>query len=107
MPDELQQADMPVLSHKTCFQTGNSTSETFERHLIPGENFCAGYKNGTTTCVGDSGGGFAMEINGRWFLRGITSFGIADKQLRCEHNYVVFLDIVKYLKWIMENSTEA
>jgi secreted trypsin-like serine protease len=73
MSDTLQRADLPILPYEKCFQTGNDA--TFWNRLIPGENFCAGYKNGTSTCQGDSGGGIAFKVNGRWFLRGIVSFG--------------------------------
>jgi secreted trypsin-like serine protease len=100
MPNELQRADMPVLSYKKCIQTGNSN--TFRNYLVPGENFCAGYQNGTTACRGDSGSGFAINVDGRWFVRGVLSFGVADSY-RCFSNYNVFLDIVKYIPWIMEN----
>jgi secreted trypsin-like serine protease len=103
LPSELQQADLPVLSYEKCFQTGNSL--TFSSNLIPGENFCAGYKNGTTTCKGDSGGSFSIRVDGRWFLRGITSFGAMKSKSKnyCDDNYSVFLDVTKYIPWIMQN----
>lgn len=74
----------------------------------PGENFCAGYTNGTSTCQGDSGGGIAIKVNGRWFLRGIVSFGVTRKgYVFCNPNtYSVFLDVAHYLEWI-ENNIEA
>jgi secreted trypsin-like serine protease len=100
-PELLQRADMTVVSYEKCFRTGGA--DTFERYLSPGENFCAGYKNGTTTCGGDSGGGLAIEVNGRWFLRGIVSFGAAYADRSCDHNYVIFLDVAMYVQWIMDN----
>lgn len=44
-----------------------------------------------------------------WQLRGIASFGYFDKgtQLdRCIPNYVVFIDLVKYLDWIKTTITQ-
>jgi secreted trypsin-like serine protease len=105
MSDTLQRADLPIVPYEKCFQTGNDA--TFWNRLIPGENFCAGYKNGTSTCQGDSGGGIAFQFNGRWFLRGIVSFGPVRKGTEfCDpNNYSIFLDVAHYLEWI-EKSIE-
>ena len=106
MSDTLQRADLPIVPYEKCFQTGNDA--TFWNRLIPGENFCAGYKNGTSTCQGDSGGGIAFKVNGRWFLRGIVSFGPVIKGTGfCDpNNYSIFLDVTHYLEWI-EKSIES
>lgn len=103
----VQRADLPIVPYEKCFQTGNDA--TFWKNLFPGENFCAGYKNAmTSTCQGDSGGGIAFKVNGRWFLRGIVSFGPVryGSQFCDPNNYSVFLDVAYYLEWI-EKSIEA
>lgn len=54
---------------------------------------------------GDSGGGFIVNNNGRWYLRGIVSSSLFDKELlMCDtRNYAVFTDVAAYIDWIQQN----
>ncbi|XP_065335743.1 uncharacterized protein LOC135936736 [Cloeon dipterum] len=111
LPDKLQEARMPIRGHKECYL---SKRKFFGRYLRPGDNFCAGYTNGTNTCNGDSGGSLSVEKNGRWFIRGIVSFGIAKRVMfageeipLCHPNhYSMFTDVASYMDWIVENTPE-
>ncbi|XP_065336910.1 transmembrane protease serine 9-like [Cloeon dipterum] len=110
--DELQEARLPIRDHKECYL---SSRRFFAKHLRPGDNFCAGYTNGTTTCNGDSGGSLSVEKDGRWFIRGIVSFGKSKKvklvdgneAWYCHQNYYsLFADVASYMDWIVENTPE-
>ncbi|XP_065334618.1 uncharacterized protein LOC135935916 [Cloeon dipterum] len=111
VPDKLQEARLPIRDHKECYL---SKRKFFEKYLVPGDNFCAGYMNGTTTCNGDSGGSLSVEKDGRWFIRGIVSFGKSKKvkfegkeRLLCDPNeYSLFADITSYMDWIVESTPE-
>ncbi|XP_065335823.1 uncharacterized protein LOC135936800 [Cloeon dipterum] len=111
LPDSLQEARLPIRSNKECFSSDRSF---FGKHLRPGDNFCAGYRNGTSACVGDSGGGLSVEKGGRWFIRGIVSFGRARRvnfngnvQTVCNPNsYSFFADVASYLNWIVQNTPD-
>ncbi|CAB3376932.1 Hypothetical predicted protein [Cloeon dipterum] len=72
IPKKLQEARLPITTHKECYL---SNRRFFGKYLRPGDNFCAGYRNGTSTCNGDSGGSLSVQKDGRWFTRGIVSFG--------------------------------
>ncbi|XP_065336867.1 coagulation factor IX-like isoform X1 [Cloeon dipterum] len=112
VPKKLQEAKLPIRSHKECYQQHR---KFFAKYLYPGDNFCAGYANGTGTCKGDSGGSLAVEKNGRWFVRGIVSFGITKKVLVdneeesfCMPNrYSLFVDVASYMDWIVENTPDV
>ncbi|XP_065346859.1 uncharacterized protein LOC135944075 isoform X2 [Cloeon dipterum] len=111
LPDELQEARLPIRGHKECYL---SNRRFFGKYLRPGDNFCAGYTNGTTTCNGDSGGSLSVEKDGRWFIRGIVSFGTSKKvefggneTLLCDPNqYTLFADIARSIDWIVPNTPE-
>ncbi|XP_035776092.1 transmembrane protease serine 9-like [Anopheles albimanus] len=91
-------AQMPVVAHETCIW---SNRDFFSR-VTSDSSFCAGFKNGTSVCNGDSGGGMVFKHNGRWYLRGVVSVSAAlQDRFRCDPNhYVVFTDVAKFNKWI-------
>ncbi|CAB3384776.1 Hypothetical predicted protein [Cloeon dipterum] len=111
LPDKLQEARLPIRGHKECYL---SKRRFFGKYLVPGDNFCAGYMNGTTVCNGDSGGSLSVEKDGRWFIRGIVSFGKSKKVMFegeersfCHPNYYsLFVDVASYMDWIVENTPE-
>ncbi|XP_065335987.1 transmembrane protease serine 9-like [Cloeon dipterum] len=114
LPETLQEAKLQIRSHKVCYL---SNRRFFQKYLKPGDNFCAGYTNGTTACHGDSGGSLSLEKNGRWFIRGIVSFGMSKKSANasggaqetvCNPNsYSLFTDVANYMDWILENAPEV
>lgn len=94
---------MPVVAHETCIW---SNRDFFSR-VTSNLSFCAGFKNGSSVCNGDSGGGMVFQRNNKWYLRGIVSVSIAlQNQARCDPNhYAVFTDVAKFTNWI-ENNTK-
>ncbi|XP_065335744.1 transmembrane protease serine 9-like [Cloeon dipterum] len=109
--EELQEARLLIRGHKECYL---SSRRFFAKYLVPGDNFCAGYTNGTTVCNGDSGGSLSVEKDGRWFIRGILSFGVSKKVMfegeqrsLCHPNhYSLIVDVASYMDWIVENTPE-
>uniref|UniRef100_A0AAG5CVH4 Peptidase S1 domain-containing protein n=1 Tax=Anopheles atroparvus TaxID=41427 RepID=A0AAG5CVH4_ANOAO len=100
----LSYAQMPVVSHETCIWSNRN----FFSRVTSDTSFCAGFKNGTSVCNGDSGGGMVFKISNRWYLRGIVSVSAALQDLlRCNvEHYVVFTDVAKFTAWI-KNALEA
>ncbi|XP_076641281.1 proclotting enzyme [Halictus rubicundus] len=99
--DEPRMIRAPIVSQETC---------VFSKYefAVVGSNrtFCAGTKNGTGPCNGDSGSGFILyDLNlDRYFLRGIVSLSLLDKSnMSCDlAQYVVYVDIAKHLDWIYQ-----
>lgn len=87
----------PIVSDSVCLRS----SDTF-RYITSNRTFCAGRKDGTGPCHGDSGSGLALQINSIWFLRGIVSMGVLEPGInRCNlKEFVVFTDVSKYKNWI-------
>uniref|UniRef100_A0A8D8RKK6 Serine protease gd n=1 Tax=Cacopsylla melanoneura TaxID=428564 RepID=A0A8D8RKK6_9HEMI len=96
--EELKMAHMPVVSNEQCLR---SYPNFFSQFTSDG-TYCAGFRNGTSVCNGDSGGGMVFKIGEAWYLRGIVSITVARDGLRiCDtKHYVVFTDVAKYLNWI-------
>ncbi|XP_049824503.1 clotting factor C isoform X2 [Aethina tumida] len=100
--DQLMKAGMPIVSQETCIY---SFPDFFSR-FTNSKTFCAGYKNGTSVCNGDSGGGLVLpQGTGKgtvWHIRGLVSISVAlQNTFKCDANhYVVFTDVAKYIDWI-------
>eukprot|EP00102_Acyrthosiphon_pisum_P007886 XP_003243712.1 PREDICTED: CUB and peptidase domain-containing protein 1-like [Acyrthosiphon pisum] len=94
-------AKMPVVSQQTCLWS----YPQFYSEFTSDKTFCAGFRNGTSVCNGDSGGGMVFARNHRWYLRGIVSLTVAKDGLRvCDtRHYVVFTDVAKYTDFITKN----
>ncbi|EDS39615.1 serine protease [Culex quinquefasciatus] len=101
--NSLKAAGAPIVSQELC---RSSNLGAFGGSLTE-EMFCAGYRNGTNACNGDSGGGLFRNVRGSWFLLGIVSFTAAQEQdeNRCSStDYTAFVDVAKYKRWIRNNS---
>ncbi|KOB73983.1 Hemolymph proteinase 19, partial [Operophtera brumata] len=92
---------MPVVSQETCIR---SYSEFFVR-FTSAYTYCAGFRDGTSVCNGDSGGGMVFKIGSAWYVRGLVSVSVArENEYRCDpSHYVIFTDLAKFLPWIREN----
>ncbi|KAF5288695.1 hypothetical protein FQR65_LT11960 [Abscondita terminalis] len=102
--ESLMQAKMPVVSTETCI----FSNRDFFSRFTSDKTFCAGFRNGTSACTGDSGGGMVFPKTGTgntliWQLRGVISLSVAlqNEKVVCDtSNYIVFTDVAKHLDWI-------
>uniref|UniRef100_A0A182QY24 Peptidase S1 domain-containing protein n=1 Tax=Anopheles farauti TaxID=69004 RepID=A0A182QY24_9DIPT len=97
----LRQANIPVASAEDCLKSDRALFS----QVLTTKVYCAGSRNGTSSCNGDSGGGMFFRMGGYWFLRGITSFSSLDENLSgiCNsRGYVGYTDVAKYLDWLRE-----
>ncbi|XP_070492242.1 ovochymase-2-like [Chironomus tepperi] len=88
---------LPVVDEGTCLRSHNDFTKITSKRT-----FCVGSRDGRGPCNGDSGGGFIVRQNGRWYLRGIVSSSLFDKELySCDtNNFAVFTDVAAYKDWI-------
>lgn len=69
--------------------------------------FCAGLKNGSGICQGDSGGGLFIKMNNVYFLYGIVSSSLI-KDGGCDvSKNAVYTDVLKFTDWIKEKTKNA
>lgn len=101
LPSNLHQAPMIVPSPFECLESNRD----FFGYFLNEANFCAGYRNGTTVCAGDSGGGLFFQRDRVWVVRGIVSIAVRgdiDSGCQFEH-FILFTDVAKHLDWIYDN----
>ncbi|KAJ6634036.1 Serine protease 41, partial [Pseudolycoriella hygida] len=99
----LRKADMPVVSQIECLE---SNRELFGNFLSE-KTFCAGSRNGTNACQGDSGGGLVFEFDGVFYIRGIISIAKSERNMSCNtDDFVLFTDVAQYLTWIVQSVPE-
>ncbi|XP_076281943.1 CLIP domain-containing serine protease HP8 [Lasioglossum baleicum] len=91
----------PIVNQETCLWSKNEFV-----FIASNRTFCAGTRNGTGPCNGDSGSGFILYESkvDRYFLRGIVSLSLLDKtNLSCDlAQYVVYVDVAQHLDWIYQ-----
>ncbi|XP_055601439.1 basement membrane-specific heparan sulfate proteoglycan core protein-like [Uranotaenia lowii] len=110
--DALMIARMPIARYTDCVES----SPDVYGHLIHNGMYCAGAKNGTNVCNGDSGGGMYIQQQngngydggGQWTIRGVVSFAPAREGTNlCDlHSYAAFTNVAFYSGWIREQSKE-
>lgn len=106
LSEKLMQAKMPIVSTIECIY---SNRDFFSRFTFD-KNFCAGFRNGTSVCNGDSGGSMVFPKRGTsgqntiWQIRGLVSVGVAlQTEGVCDTSqYVIFTDVAKHLSWIRQ-----
>jgi dynein heavy chain len=104
--ETLMMVQMPVVNQQTCIWS----DPTYYSLFTSNGTFCAGFRNGSSVCNGDSGGGMVFprkrsdgtEI---WTLQGIVSHGRRRDSYSnfCDPKaYIVFTDVGKYLDWLYD-----
>ncbi|XP_058463979.1 clotting factor G beta subunit-like [Malaya genurostris] len=99
----LKAANLPIVTKDACIRSNPGAFA----NSVTDNMFCAGHRNGTNACNGDSGGGFFRSVRGRWYLVGIISFTAAKKQnenLCSSTDYTAFVNVAKYEAWIRKRS---
>lgn len=72
----LNEVEIRILTNQECSSHFNSLSVSFNRI----NSICAGEINGgKDSCQGDSGGPLVANVDDKWQLAGITSWGISCK----------------------------
>ncbi|XP_070504794.1 uncharacterized protein [Chironomus tepperi] len=85
------------LSNEDCFLTNNEVVKLASRRT-----FCAGDRNGSGVCSGDSGNGLFVEYRGVNYLRGIVSASLLSVKICDTYNYAIFTNVQKFYEWITD-----
>lgn len=88
-------AELPMHSNEDCFLETPKLAEISSRRT-----FCAGLKNGTGVCFGDSGGGFVIKVKKINYLKGIVSSSLIEDGMCDVTKFAVYTDVLKYKSWI-------
>ncbi|XP_058457354.1 proclotting enzyme-like [Malaya genurostris] len=102
LSDDLRGTTLPLVGYTKCLE---SNPDLFDRTLYDGM-FCAGHRNGTNVCNGDSGGGMYINQNNVWYLIGVVSFTAAREEnsnLCSTKDYTGFTKISAFEDFIVNN----
>ncbi|XP_062587561.1 plasminogen-like [Saccostrea cucullata] len=100
-PNLLKYAQIPIVNQGTCKRLYNQGG-----YNITDSMFCAGnITGGSDTCDGDSGGPLVCEINGKYAVLGVTSWGHADG-CGLPNFPGVYANVKSLLRWIRKTLAE-
>lgn len=81
--------NVPIISNEKCYQEEPKLAQ-----IGWNESFCAG-KEGIGVCTGDSGSGLYVEVEGRYYLKGIVSAAVNGGGCEGSH-FAIYTDVTKY-----------
>lgn len=85
-----------IQANEECFLGTKGFSEISSKRT-----FCAGLKNGSGVCMGDSGGGLFIKANEVYYLKGIISSSLINTDGDCDVlENSVYTDVPKFINWI-------
>ena len=85
---------IPIVSDGVCFRENSLLAK-----IAWEESFCAG-ELGVGVCLGDSGGGFFMKFNDKFYFRGFVSSSIISDSGCYTKNFAIYTDVIKYADFI-------
>ncbi|XP_015592751.1 serine protease gd isoform X1 [Cephus cinctus] len=96
---EPRMARVPIVSQEVCLRSNEGFLKSTSNRTL-----CAGSRDGSGPCNGDSGSGLVLRDpnTGRYHLRGVVSLSLFNSATNtCDWSqYVVYVDVAKYLVWI-------
>lgn len=92
IPKKIQ---VPMFSNEECFLESHELTQISSKRT-----FCAGFKNGTGVCIGDSGSGFFVKNEDSHYLRGIVSSSLVGPMGCDVTKYAVYTNVLKFTNWI-------
>lgn len=95
-----KQITVPIVSNEQCFLESDFNKIASSRTL------CAGTRNGSGICHGDSGAGLFSRVGDAFYLKGLVSASLRSTTLSCDVNdFALYTNIDAYKAWI-ENPTD-
>lgn len=68
------------------------------------DTFCAGLRNGSGVCFGDSGGGLFIKVDGIFYLKGIVSSSLTTEGGCDVSRNAIYTNVLKFLNFIAEKT---
>lgn len=95
--------EIPIVeSNGKCYRENTGLAEIGSE-----KSFCAG-RPGVGVCLGDSGSGFMIKVNNKFYFKGIVSSSITTVTGCYTKDYAIYTDVSKYYEFIQnpKGSTE-
>jgi len=96
LSDIANKLDISIRDYHSCSKYSEDR-ETF----ASSRTFCGGPADRRGVCSGDSGSGLYVKYNDIFYLRGLVSSILVNKNFECDtHRQAVFTDVPQYYDWI-------
>lgn len=93
---------VPIWTNEHCYLEAEEFTKLASRRTL-----CAGSRDGTGVCNGDSGGGLFVKNGDAFFLKGIISASLV-KQGKCDvSNFALYTNVNKFIRWINVDTQEV
>lgn len=90
----------PIQTNNECFFDGGKDLVD----MSSPRTFCAGLKNGSGVCTGDSGAGHFFKFNGAYHLKGVVSSSLIN-DFNCDvTRSAVYTNVFKFKDWIKKET---
>ena len=87
-----------ITSNEECYRENTDMGK-----IAWDKSFCAG-KQGEGVCKGDSGGGVFIEIDNKFYFKGLVSSSTSVDRSGCyTGNFSLYTDVAKYTKFILNH----
>lgn len=87
-----------IQTNEDCFFTEGQADHV---HVSSKRTFCAGLRNGSGICEGDSGGGLFIKVDGISYLKGIVSSSSVNAHDGCDVSInAIYTNVLKFRDWI-------
>lgn len=102
--EERDQEDRPKMVRVKIQSNGKCLPGQGELATYASERtFCAGLRNGSGVCNGDSGGGLFIAVNNVYYLKGIISSSLIANITECNtFQNSIYTDVLQFKDWIFE-----
>lgn len=89
----------PIQTNENCFLNTKVLVD-----FSSNRTFCAGLRNGSGVCTGDSGGGLFIKVDGVYHLKGIVSSSFI-KDVGCDvSRNAIYTNVLKFNDWIRDKT---
>jgi len=97
-PDELKSTVVNVIGNHDYNFCGSDTD------FVATSRICSNSPARKGACSGDSGGPNVIEVDGAWFLAGVTSYGMTDDTNKCAEDVEIMTRVSYYTEWITSHA---
>lgn len=92
----------PIITNEDCILENKAFLE-----LSSHRTFCAGLRNGSGICYGDSGSGLFIKVDGVHYLKGIVSNSLFDYYGCDVYSNAIYTNVFKFTDWIKQKTRRA
>lgn len=98
-----KRTEIEIVNASFCFHADPHLGEIYSKR-----SFCAGNRDISGPCAGDSGGGLFIKVGKIYYLKGLVSTGRTSADGPCDiSSYSLYTNVHKFADWIKQKTQGA